>query len=204
MNLAQIRAEFSGVPRALKARVTRLKTENLKFFNNDGTCRYRSKQELEHEELQLFLTLIDTHAEDIKQEIDDLQQLIYGPKEQQMLLDGTIEERVARQLELQTKEWQNQIEALTQDYDRVVVARDALVKAQNLPFVWDIAFVEIFTGEISGEKGGFDIVIGNPPYVRQENISHPETKDKKTYKAKLARSVYQAFPWFFGYTPEYV
>ena len=121
-----------------------------------------------------------------------------------MLLDGTIEERVARQLELQTKEWQNQIEALTQDYDRVVVARDALVKAQNLPFVWDIAFVEIFTGEISGEKGGFDIVIGNPPYVRQENISHPETKDKKTYKAKLARSVYQAFPWFFGYTPEYV
>ena len=209
MNLAQIRAEFSGVPRALKARVTRLKTEKLKFFNNDDTCRYRSKQELEHEELQLFLALIDTHAQDLKQGIDDLQQLINGPREQQMLLDGTIEERVARQLELQAMEWQNQIEALTQDYDRVTVARDALVKAQNLPFVWDIAFVEIFTGEISGEKRGFDIVIGNPPYVRQENISDPTlsrekrtTANKKAYKAKLARSVYQAFPRFFGYRRE--
>ena len=39
-----------------------------------------------------------------------------------------------------------------------------------MPFVWDIAFVEIFTGE----KGGFDIVIGNPPYVRQESISDPK------------------------------
>ena len=209
MNLAQIRAEFSGVPRALKARVTRLKTEKLKFFNNDDTCRYRSKQELEHEELQLFLALIDTHAQDLKQGIDDLQQLINGPREQQMLLDGTIEERVARQLELQAMEWQKQIDVLTQDYDRVTNARDALVKAQGGFFVWDIAFVEIFTGEISGEKRGFDIVIGNPPYVRQENISDPTlsrekrtTANKKAYKAKLARSVYQAFPRFFGYRRE--
>ena len=71
-----------------------------------------------------------------------------------------------------------------------------------VPFVWDIAFVEIFTGE----KGGFDIVIGNPPYVRQENISDPNlpreeiaTANKRAYKAKLARSLYQAFPCFFGY-----
>ena len=205
MNLAQIRAEFSGVPRALKARVTRLKTEKLKFFNNDDTCRYRSKQELEHEELQLFLALIDTHAQDLKQGIDDLQQLINGPREQQMLLDGTIEERVARQLELQAMEWQKQIDVLTQDHDRVTNARDALVKAQGGFFVWDIAFVEIFTGE----KGGFDIVIGNPPYVRHEAISDPTlprqqltTANKTAYKAKLARSVYQAFPWFFDYKPE--
>ncbi len=27
--------------------------------------------------------------------------------------------------------------------------------------------------EIFGDKGGFDIVIGNPPYVRQEKISPP-------------------------------
>ncbi len=209
MNLAQIRANFSGVPPALKARVTRLSTEKLKFFNNDDTCRYRSEKELEHAELQLFRELVDTHTKDIKQQIDDLQQLIDGPKERQMLLDGTIEERVARQLELQAMEWQEQIDALTQNHDRLTEARDALVDAKDVPFVWDIAFVEIFTGEISGEKRGFDIVIGNPPYVRQENISDPTlsrekrtTANKKAYKAKLARSVYQAFPWFFGYRPE--
>ena len=131
MNLAQIRAEFSGVPRPLKARVTRLKTEKLKFFNNDDTCRYRSTEELEHEELQLFLALVDTHAQYIKQEIDDLQQLIDGPKAQQMLLDGTVEARVAHQLELQATEWQKQIDALTQDHDRAIKARDALVREQG-------------------------------------------------------------------------
>ena len=209
MNLAQIRANFSGVPPALKARVTRLSTEKLKFFNNDDTCRYRSEKELEHAELQLFRELVDTHTKDIKQQIDDLRQLIDGPKERQMLLDGTIEERVARQLELQAMEWQEQIDALTQNHDRLTEARDALVDVKDVPFVWDIAFVEIFTGEISGEKRGFDIVIGNPPYVRQENISDPTlsrekrtTANKKAYKAKLARSVYQAFPRFFGYRRE--
>ena len=197
------------MPSSLKARVTRLKTEKLKFFNNDNTRRFRSEKELKHEELQLFLALIDTHAQDLKQSIDDLQQLIDAPKWQPMELDGTIDEKVVRELELEATERQKQIDALTQDHDRVSKARNALVNAENLPFVWDIAFVEIFTGEISGEKSGFDIVIGNPPYVRQENISDPTlprqqltTANKTAYKAKLARSVYQAFPRFFGYKPQ--
>ena len=70
MNLAQIRTDFSGIPSSLKARVTRLKNEKLKFFNNDPTCRYRSKQEIEQEELNLFRDLLDTQAEDVKQQID--------------------------------------------------------------------------------------------------------------------------------------
>ena len=59
-----------------------------------------------------------------------------------------------------------------------------------------------------GDKGGFDIVVGNPPYVRQEHIADPllprekiTNANKKEYKAKLARSVYQLFPRFFGYKP---
>ena len=200
MNLATRRDAFSGVPRALKARITRLKNEKLKFFNNDPTCRYRSEKELQQEELQLFRELVDTHAKDIKQQIDDLQQLIDSPQERQMRLDGTVEERTDRQLELQAMEWQQQIEALTEELDHLKEARSALVSARGVPFVWDIAFVEIFTGE----KGGFDIVVGNPPYVRQESIADPKipreritTANKKAHKAKLARSVYQAFPRFF-------
>ena len=205
MNLAQIRADFSGVPRALKARVTRLKNEKLKFFNNDPTCRYRSEKELQHEESRLFRELVDDRAKNIKGQIENLEQQIYGPKERQMRFDGTIEGDDAHQLDLQAMEWRKRIEALTEDHDRLTEARNALVRAKDVPFVWDIAFVELFTDE----KGGFDIVIGNPPYVRQENISDPNlprekitTANKKAYKAKLARSVYQAFPRFFGYKPE--
>ncbi len=205
MNLAQIRADFSGIPRSLKARTTRLKNEKLKFFNNDKTCRYESEQELKHEELNLFRDLVDTHVADIKKKIDALQELIDGPRAQQIRLDGTIEERTAHQLELEATEWRKQIEAMTIDYDRLVEARGALANARTLPFVWDIAFAEIF----AEDKGGFDIVIGNPPYVRQENIADPKisrekvtTASKSAYKAKLARSVYQAFPRFFSYKRE--
>ena len=46
------------------------------------------------------------------------------------------------------------------------------------------------------ESGGFDIVIGNPPYVRQENIVDPtgKIKDKKEYKNYLYEMVKLDFP----------
>ena len=205
MNLATLRDAFIGMPRALKGRITRLKNAKLQFFNNDPACPYRSEKELEQEELRLFRELIDTRTTNIKQQIDDLQQLIDGPQERQMRLDGTVEERTDRQLELQAMEWQKQIETLTENLNHLKATRSALVSARGVPFVWDIAFVEIFTGE----KGGFDIVIGNPPYVRQKHISDPKiprergtAANKKAYRVKLARSAYQAFPRFFGYRRE--
>jgi hypothetical protein len=85
-------------------------------------------------------------------------------------------------------------------------ARTALSRAQDVPFVWDIAFVEIF----EGDKKGFDIVIGNPPYVRQEMIAPPTLREsdytasmwrtlKKEYKDKLQLSVATTYPKFFDY-----
>jgi len=57
-------------------------------------------------------------------------------------------------------------------------------------FFWEIDFAEVF------EDGGFDVVIANPPYVRQEKIAPqdiPEeeiTKElRQEYKAALVRSV---------------
>ena len=148
---------------------------------------------------------MDTHAEDVKKQIDDLKELINDLKAQQMTIEGTIDETTSQKLKRQEIEWSKQIEVLTIDYDRLVEARGALANAPTSPFVWDIAFVEIF----SDDNRGFDIVIGNPPYVRQENIADPKlpresvTRDnKKAYKAKLARTVYQAFPRFFGYKRE--
>lgn len=103
---------------------------------------------------------------------------------------------------LEATEWQRQIESLTADLKNIANAREALRPNKPIPFVWDIAFVEI----LKGDNGGFDIVIGNPPYVRQENISDPRiprekitTQNKREYRVKLAHSVYQAFPIFFGY-----
>ncbi len=61
---------------------------------------------------------------------------------------------------------------------------------EKKPFVWEIDFAEVFV------DGGFDIVIANPPYVRQEKIAPLDkseeeiTKEvKKEYKEALVRSV---------------
>lgn len=40
------------------------------------------------------------------------------------------------------------------------------------PFLWKLAFPEVL------EKGGFDVIVGNPPYVRQENL---DATDQGTY-----------------------
>ena len=50
--------------------------------------------------------------------------------------------------------------------EEITALREQLVGWQENPegFVWEVEFPEVF------EEGGFDIVIGNPPYVRQELI----------------------------------
>ena len=59
------------------------------------------------------------------------------------------------------------------------------------PLIWSIEFADVFA-----EKGGFDIIIGNPPYVRQEAIADPaeKIKDKKEYKNCLEEMVRIDFP----------
>jgi hypothetical protein len=47
--------------------------------------------------------------------------------------------------------------------------RPALWKQSQLPFHWFIEFYEIM------QKGGFDVILGNPPYVEYENV-------RKAYK----------------------
>ena len=118
----------------------------------------------------------------------------------QRMLDGSVED-TEEQLTLDRQGREAEIARLMAESEEVAKLAEAVRRPSDV-FVWDIAFVEIF----EGDKGGFDIVVGNPPYVRQENIADPllprekiTAANKKEYKAKLARSVYQLFPRFFGY-----
>ncbi len=201
-NLAHIRGSRSVAP-ATKARLTRLKTEKLKFYNNDPTRQYRTNAELRQEELSVFHMILDDCYADTQDDIASLQRRIAGgPQERQMRLDGTYETESPRQMQMQAIELQRQLQEAKAELQRIERGRSALKSAHDLPFVWDIAFVEIF----EGDEKGFDIVIGNPPYVRTQSISDPNiagseatVENKKAYKAKLLRSVYQMFEQFFGY-----
>ena len=200
INLGHIAAS-QEIPPTLKARITVLKDEKLKFYNNDTTCRFHSVDALKNEEKRLFSDILDARQHTIQEEIKSLRRKIEGPSERRIRLDGTIEQK-AHQVDFDAPKNQKQIESLTAELAQVGASQKALGASKEVPFVWDIAFVEIF----ESEKDGFDIVIGNPPYVRQEAISDPRTprekvtaENKREYKTKLAFSVYQAFPYFFGY-----
>ena len=58
-------------------------------------------------------------------------------------------------------------------YATVLREAEAQAQAQRF-FHWDLEFPEVFFdrhGQPLGERGGFDAVIGNPPYVRQEQLA---------------------------------
>lgn len=168
-NLAQILADFSGVSNTLKDKVKVLREEKLKFFNNDDTRQYRSKQALEKEEVTLFRKLIDSQVNVIKGHINVLHQEIRAARVQQLNIHGEAEAPGAGELDRDTQQWQEQIKTHPVHCDELKQTWFAIGNTPTLPFVWDIAFVQIFAAEGSG----FDIVIGNPPYVRQENIADP-------------------------------
>jgi hypothetical protein len=203
INFGHIR-QGPDIPNEIQSRITKLKTEKLKFYDNDPDCHFKSADQVKREELRLFQDILDARCHKIQEEIKSLRRKIEGPIQRQIRLDGKIEGK-PHQIELDAVKWQRQIEVLSGDLSRIDIAREALKPKAEIPFVWDIAFVEIF----ESEKEGFGIVIGNPPYVRQENIADPHlprenvtTENKKEYKSKLARSVYQAFSNFFGYRAE--
>ena len=182
----------------LKKRIDTLKIEKLKFYNNDKTCHFHSLEEAKQEERSIFQGLLDHRVQTLETEIKMLKQRIATPQTQLGMI-GLPQKPLQAPLDVQN--WTLELEQKRIEQTQANQSIVALRNSPQIPFVWDIAFVEIF----ESEKDGFDIVIGNPPYVRQEEINAPVvngvqiTSDKKEYKDKLALSVYQAFPNFFGY-----
>ena len=200
INLGHIAAS-QEIPPTLKARITTLKNEKLKFYNNDTTCQFHSVDALKNEEKRLFSDILDAREHTIQERIKALRRKLEGPQTYQIGLDGKGASR-PHQMDLEANKYRQEIESLTTELTQTETSQKALSASKEVPFVWDIAFVEIF----ESEKEGFDIVMGNPPYVRQEAIADPRVprdkvtaENKRAYKDKLARSVYQAFPRFFGY-----
>ena len=175
-----------------------LKNEKFKFFQNDPDRKYRTKTELTHAEFLLFEQVIADQIRSLEARKSELIMRL-NPGEN---LFGEVQ---PSQLDIDSPKMQQELELVDQNLESLRSARHVLRTQKAMPFIWDIAFVEIF----EGEKQGFDIVIGNPPYTRQESIRDlklPEElsnllENKKAYKAKVAMAVYNAWPKTFGFNP---
>ena len=188
------------IPSHLKGRLTQLKGKKLRFYQGEEGI---GEAALKQEELHLFREILQHKIHALQNQIVALNRQIAAPPIQTELpgmAGGAVPEPHREDLRSRLEEARAELQHLRD-------AWNALNTAQNVPFVWDIAFVEIF----EGDSGGFDIVIGNPPYVRQEKIAPPQLdpaafggedseawkKEKKDYKEKLQRSVAAAWPSFF-------
>ena len=201
VNLSRRRGS-TDIPRQIKARLTRLQKAKLAFYDGHPLDGFKTDSSIRSEEVAIFRDLIDHRARAAEEEAKRLMRIqAETTPARQMRLDGT---RPDVQRSLPQEERDRQIDAQMEEAKRLKAQQVALRHPKDVPFVWDIGFAEV----MESEAGGFDIAIGNPPYVRQESIADPRlpredvtTANKKDYKAKLARSVYQAWPGFFGYKP---
>ncbi|GIW31564.1 MAG: hypothetical protein KatS3mg071_1738 [Meiothermus sp.] len=84
-------------------------------------------------------------------------------------------------------------------YDEERKALEQAIQSGDRPFLYLTDFAEVMVGE-----GGFDLVIGNPPYVRQESIQDPSRRHGAAYKQYLqaeTREDLKSFPVFRHYQP---
>lgn len=197
VNLAHLKTDVT-VPTNLRGRLRKLQDHKLAFYEAKEHYSPEAEDEIRKEERKLFLDILHHKATALEQQV---QRIAARLGERQRRIDGTEEDAASpeerRELEQQREQVEAQLESVGQ-------AHAAILKAKQVPFVWDLAFVEIF----EGDTRGFDIVIGNPPYVRQERIADPEVplseqskEDRACYKAALERSVYAAYPSYFGRDP---
>lgn len=184
----QLRRDIAG-------KITALKTDKLDYFNNQEPRKFQTLEQVEHAEYLLFREIVE---EELRSKVSRQAELNQALSPSRNLFG----EMQNAQMKLDAVNKQHELDQVNESISKLKPALEVLKTSKDIPFVWDVAFVEIF----EGGKEGFDIVVGNPPYIRQEKIRDPglrpedvTAENKQAYKAKLARMVYAIYPRTFGF-----
>lgn len=182
----------SDLDSSVKKKLEDLKNEKRLYYENSRSARFKSCTEFRKEEIRLFEEIIENRIKRIQEKVEFLQR-DSKLKQSTLGVNSSTEVEFTDNKRAQAKE---EIQELKEEVKKLRKIKKVLKDPEKKPFVWDIDFAEIF-----GDKNGFDIVIGNPPYVRQEMISPPNRikskvtlEDRRIYKDKLVNSVKNRFP----------
>jgi hypothetical protein len=175
--------EYGSVNASIKQRLTNLKQKKEDYFYN----RNQDFQLIEQEELLIFQAIID---EQIYTRQQSLNQLLQPTYKQNAWLAPISDQ----QLELAQQEKLDQQRKVLEEEIKDLKVQKRLLH-QDRPFIWNLEFSEIFIGQ----RSGFDIIIGNPPYVRQEEIADPLDKlQPAEYKKALQEMLLLDFSSYFA------
>lgn len=179
------------IPSDIKNKIKLLIDRKKSFFSGQISANKRELEEIEKLEQEIFSDILKSKIGEINKKIISLEEQIKRIVGQKNLYD----KEDARSKKA-SEELKDQIKELQKEKERFEKVLDNLRrKSKKDYFLWEVDFAEIFA-----ENGGFDIVIGNPPYVRQEDIAPPLEDEnkyseeawnilKKQYKNKLKQSV---------------
>lgn len=168
------------VSETVKRKVTQLKNLKNEYFGNKTPLK---DWEIRQRELAIYDEILQSEIVEKRKELNRLKNV--QPETKSSLFGDEFFKPAQKELDFNKEK----IGLLESEINELVDQKQNIRK--DKPLVWNIEFAEIFV-----ESGGFDIVIGNPPYVRQEDIADPtgKVKDKKQYKELLAEMVRLDFP----------
>ena len=179
------------IPNNVKQKIIELADKKAAYFSGQRSADLKEKEEIEKLEQDILKDVIDSKINELQKKKLSFEDSLKRLKSQKTL-DGKHTKTQKKEINKLEKE----ILAISKEIEhwQKVLSQIGL-KAKKDYFLWEIDFAEVFY-----QKGGFDIVISNPPYVRQELIAPPlENQEnysddewreiKKQYKEKLIQSV---------------
>jgi len=178
------------ISKEIKRKLNYLKTEKQKYYSNDPSRKFKDCESVKKEETRIFQEILKEEIININKEIQALNNQLY--KISQLNIFGeTSKDKINK------KNLKNEIEFLKEKKELLEKAYEELKLKGKQFVIWEIDFVDIFE-----DKKGFDVVIGNPPYIRQEKISPPfmpqkdvNLKEKTKYKNGLINSIKIKYPF---------
>ncbi|MDQ1336707.1 MAG: hypothetical protein QG552_3657, partial [Thermodesulfobacteriota bacterium] len=195
-----LRGEFDATSKRIPPVIGKIYDLEQKIFNGQVKSGDLAGIKSEHKRLEreLFQGILKDRMESVRAQIRSHKRNLEKPRHIQQGLFGTEAEQLQLDFEKAFhKETESKIAALEQtyaEYGRLLESEDFGKLNERDYVLWEIDFAEVFMS-----KGGFDIIVGNPPYVRQEEIGPPAIvnrlttpAERKAYKEKLIRAV-QAF-----------
>jgi len=187
-----LRKEFAILSPTLKTKVQELADRKAQFFSGGRSADLKEKEEIEKLENDIFKEIVEQKISEYKKEKEKINVQIKHLSSQQLGMFGT----KAKEFKDEQRKLENKLQQIENEISKLEKVKMELQRKTSKDyFLWEIDFAEVFY-----EKGGFDIVIGNPPYVRQELIAYPLDREddfspeewkrrKSEYKEKLVESV---------------
>ena len=160
----------------IKRKLKYLREEERRFYNNDPSRKFGDYEAIQKEEIKIFQNILLEEIINLDIEVHKLAIQIHQP-----ILFRDNEEVI----EKKEKEWENikfKIKLLKEKQESLEEIKDELKSKGKQFVIWEIDFVDVFE-----EKGGFDIVIGNPPYIRTGGISPPFKPKNETSKNEIQK-----------------